>query len=93
MEAAESNPRFIPHRARHPFLIRESWTRGVPVPTVTPAGITADQLADRVQRTYSLNAYELSTWLHKEGLAELRHGMLTPPARCFELAELLSDSR
>jgi hypothetical protein len=45
-----------------------------------------------VSRTYAVNAYELATWMHREGLAELRNGRLTPTRRCVELAEHLTSS-
>jgi hypothetical protein len=53
-----------------------------------PAGFTPEELAARVDRAYALTPFQLATWLHREGLAEIRNGLLTPTDRCRQVADL-----
>jgi hypothetical protein len=55
-------------------------------------GITPEELAARVNSRYPVSAYELSTWMPREGLAEMRDGCLVATPAGVELGELLSRS-
>jgi hypothetical protein len=55
-----------------------------------PAGLTIDELVDRVTRTnVPIAAYDLLFWLLDRGLATIREGLVVPTDRGRELGAAL----